>query len=76
MLSLLLVATVAVIFQSAHALHTKQDVGRLPALGWNSWNAYRCDINEDKFLSAAQMIVTLGLKVSTGPGPLAPRPES
>jgi alpha-galactosidase len=38
-------------------------VGRLPALGWNSWNAYGCDISEDKFLSAAQKIVSLGLKV-------------
>lgn len=24
--------------------------GKLPALGFNSWNAFRCDIHEDKFL--------------------------
>ncbi|KAG5730686.1 putative alpha-galactosidase B [Termitomyces sp. T112] len=36
--------------------------GRLPALGWNSWNAYRCNINETKILAAANQIVSLGLK--------------
>lgn len=36
--------------------------GRLPALGFNSWNAFRCDIHEDKFLVAAQEMVDLGLK--------------
>lgn len=40
------------------------DVGRLPALGWNSWNAYQLNINEEKILSAAQKLVDLGLKVS------------
>ncbi|EJD03845.1 glycoside hydrolase, partial [Fomitiporia mediterranea MF3/22] len=29
---------------------------------WNSWNAYGCNINEQKILSAAQDIVSLGLK--------------
>ena len=35
--------------------------GKLPTLGWNSWNAYHCDITEDKFLTAAQVIVEQGL---------------
>ena len=38
-------------------------VGRLPAMGWNSWNAYNCDITEAKFLDAAEKMVSLGLKV-------------
>ncbi|QDS77633.1 hypothetical protein FKW77_002637 [Venturia effusa] len=38
------------------------DVGKLPALGWNSWNAYHEAITEDQFLSAAQKLVQLGLK--------------
>ncbi|KAF2670307.1 putative alpha-galactosidase B [Microthyrium microscopicum] len=41
----------------------KGNVGKLPALGWNSWNAYGCNITEEKFMSAAQKIVDLGLKV-------------
>jgi alpha-galactosidase len=36
--------------------------GRLPALGWNSWNAYGCDVNETKILDAANYVVSLGLK--------------
>ncbi|PPQ76390.1 hypothetical protein CVT26_015379 [Gymnopilus dilepis] len=54
--------------------------GKLPALGWNSWNAYGCgtpillhpisiqpeqykiDIDESKFLDAANQFVSLGLK--------------
>ncbi|KAJ8689546.1 hypothetical protein PTI98_012443 [Pleurotus ostreatus] len=37
-------------------------IGRLPALGWNSWNAYRCDINEAKIIAAATQLLSLGLK--------------
>jgi alpha-galactosidase len=36
--------------------------GRLPALGWNSWNAFNCDINATKILTAAEQVVNLGLK--------------
>ncbi|KAF2231398.1 glycoside hydrolase family 27 protein [Viridothelium virens] len=46
----------------AFALVRPNDVGRLPALGWNSWNAYHCDVSEDKILQAANFVVSLGLK--------------
>ncbi|KAF4607571.1 hypothetical protein EYR38_001643 [Pleurotus pulmonarius] len=36
-------------------------IGRLPALGWNSWNAYRY-INEAKIIAAASQLISLGLK--------------
>jgi alpha-galactosidase len=36
--------------------------GRLPPLGWNSWNAFGCNINETKFLTAATTLVDSGLK--------------
>ncbi|KAJ7593911.1 glycoside hydrolase [Mycena floridula] len=39
-------------------------VGRTPALGWNSWNAYRCNINEAKILAAANFFSTNGLKAA------------
>ncbi|KAG8923506.1 hypothetical protein FRC02_011097 [Tulasnella sp. 418] len=39
-----------------------KSVGKLPALGWNSWNAYRGDINETKILAAANQFVSLGLR--------------
>ncbi|OAQ66120.1 glycoside hydrolase family 27 [Pochonia chlamydosporia 170] len=36
--------------------------GKLPTLGWNSWNAYHCDINEQHFLDAAKAMVDTGLR--------------
>ncbi|THU95340.1 glycoside hydrolase [Dendrothele bispora CBS 962.96] len=36
--------------------------GRLPALGWNHWNAYKCNITEAKVLAAASAFTSLGLK--------------
>ena len=36
--------------------------GKLPTMGWNSWNAYACDITEDKFLTAAQALIDTGLR--------------
>lgn len=47
----------------ANSLVAKDNVGKLPAMGWNSWNAYNCNITEAHFLSAAQKIIDLGLKV-------------
>lgn len=39
-------------------------IGKLPTLGWNSWNAFECSITESRILSAAQQLIDLGLKVS------------
>lgn len=36
--------------------------GRLPALGWNSWNAFGCNINAADIITAANETVNLGLK--------------
>ncbi|KAL0638311.1 hypothetical protein Q9L58_002613 [Maublancomyces gigas] len=61
--SQLLHASLLVSFSSVTlALVSKDGVtGKLPALGWNSWNAFRCDINEDKFLTAGRKLIELGL---------------
>ncbi|TIC98816.1 putative alpha-galactosidase B [Colletotrichum higginsianum] len=49
--------------RTAAALVSRDGVtGRLPALGWNSWNEYGCDINETVFLTVAQHMVDYGLK--------------
>ncbi|KAI5124617.1 hypothetical protein M0805_004227 [Coniferiporia weirii] len=47
---------------SAPTAGPSHETGQLPALGWNSWNAYGGNIDEAKVLSAAQDIVSLGLK--------------
>lgn len=40
---------------------TPDGVGKLPFLGYNTWNAYHCDINEDLILETAELMVSLGL---------------
>ncbi|KAI1367459.1 glycoside hydrolase family 27 protein [Xylaria arbuscula] len=44
------------------ALEWADGIGKLPALGWNSWNAYHCDINESRVLDAANAIIEFGFK--------------
>lgn len=44
------------------ALEWDDGTGKLPALGWNSWNAYHCDINESLILDAAKAMVDFGFK--------------
>jgi alpha-galactosidase len=58
--SLLLVLTAAA--RSAYGLVSADGTGRLPALGWNSWNEFACNINSTVFLETAQRMVELGLK--------------
>lgn len=45
------------------ALEWADGTGKLPALGWNSWNAYHCDINETLILDAANAMVEFGFQV-------------
>lgn len=47
---------------SAAALVSPDGTGRLPAMGWNSWNEYGCDINEEVFVKVAELMKSLGLK--------------
>ena len=44
------------------ALVSPDGIGRLPAMGWNSWNEYGCNIKEDVFVTVAKQLVALGLK--------------
>ncbi|GLB45186.1 putative alpha galactosidase A [Lyophyllum shimeji] len=36
-------------------------VGRLPFMGYNTWNAYYCDISEEKVLNTAKLMKSHGL---------------
>ncbi|KAJ5837124.1 Aldolase-type TIM barrel [Penicillium robsamsonii] len=62
MLGPLTLAVALPLLPAANALVRKNDVGKLPALGWNSWNAFGCDIDSKKVLTAANEVVNLGLK--------------
>ncbi|SDW38062.1 alpha-galactosidase [Amycolatopsis xylanica] len=33
-----------------------------PPMGWNSWNAFHCDINEQKIRTAADVLVSSGMR--------------
>lgn len=46
----------------ASAIVRPDGVGRLPAMGWNSWNQYGCDINETVFLQVANLMSSMGFK--------------
>ena len=53
----------ALLARPSLALVSKDEVtGRLPAMGWNSWNEYECAINETVFLAVGELLVSLGLK--------------
>lgn len=45
------------------ALVWEDGTGKLPAMGWNSWNTYECEINSTLFLKQAQAMLDLGLLV-------------
>ncbi|BCS29986.1 glycoside hydrolase family 27 protein [Aspergillus puulaauensis] len=57
------IALIGLVHQ-VNALVRPDGVGRLPALGWSSWNAFECDIDATKILTAARQTVKLGLKDS------------
>lgn len=62
LISNLLPAGLSLASVASAQLTSPGNVGKLPALGWSSWNEYGCDINETVFLETAQLIVDLGLK--------------
>ncbi|KAG7448434.1 glycoside hydrolase [Guyanagaster necrorhizus] len=51
--------TTVLLLSSVNALDN--GVGRLPVLGYNTWNAYQCNIDEDLLLTTANLLKSLGL---------------
>ena len=47
---------------AASALISPDGTGRLPAMGWSSWNEYEDRINETVFVRVAELLDELGLK--------------
>jgi len=46
------------------ALISPGNIGRLPAMGWNSWNEYACDISEQIFINVGQQMISNGLRAA------------
>ena len=42
-------------------LALENGMARTPAMGWNTWNKFGCEINEDLIKATADYIVQLGL---------------
>ncbi|KAA8900681.1 hypothetical protein TRICI_006182 [Trichomonascus ciferrii] len=49
-------------FLAACNAGTWNGVGERPAMGWNDWNSFGCEVSEDLVLGSAKKIVDLGLK--------------
>ncbi|KAI6137301.1 glycoside hydrolase superfamily [Pisolithus sp. B1] len=41
--------------------HASEGVAKLPVMGFNTWNAYQCNISEDIVVKNANLMVSLGL---------------
>lgn len=54
-------SSVAALFASTLTQALNNGLGLTPAMGWNSWNHYGCDIDEQVIKSNAQRILDLGL---------------
>ncbi|KZP33804.1 glycoside hydrolase family 27 protein [Athelia psychrophila] len=65
-LSIALLVSVSSRYTPQYQAHTEVElgssrVGRLPAMGYNTWNAYHCEIDEDVVLESAKYMKSLGL---------------
>ncbi|KAK7451774.1 hypothetical protein VKT23_012453 [Stygiomarasmius scandens] len=56
------IALLAILSNTPRTLALDNGVGRLPFLGYNTWNAYHCEINETVLRSTADNMVKLGLQ--------------
>ncbi|KAH0578323.1 hypothetical protein H2248_003944 [Termitomyces sp. 'cryptogamus'] len=55
--------TTSILFTSLQSVFALNNgVGRLPFMGYNTWNAYGCNINERVVLQTANLMQSLGLR--------------
>lgn len=52
----------SIVTMTTHALPNHNDLGRVPPMGWNSWNAYFCNVTENSIKEATQELIRLGLQ--------------
>ncbi|MFM2287761.1 MAG: hypothetical protein RL684_904 [Pseudomonadota bacterium] len=46
---------------AGHWTGSTRGAARTPPMGWNSWNAFHTEVDEDKVMGAARVLVTSGL---------------
>ena len=49
-------------FKTSSELPLKHDIGRTPALGWNSWNTFGCNLTDQLIRDMADAMVASGMK--------------
>ncbi|EKM57964.1 glycoside hydrolase family 27 protein, partial [Phanerochaete carnosa HHB-10118-sp] len=62
LLSVLLTALTVRLLETPQVNALNDGVARLPVLGYNTWNAYQCDIDEDLIITTAKLMRSLGLQ--------------
>src|SRR5260370_41574275 len=60
--SLILLLFLALLVSVPPGCALENGLARTPPMGWNSWNRFACNINEDLVKSAADALVSSGLK--------------
>ncbi|KAF2162457.1 glycoside hydrolase family 27 protein [Zasmidium cellare ATCC 36951] len=50
--------------QTSLAYHLRDGLGKLPALGWSSWNAFGCSIDARVLATTADLLVSKGFKAA------------
>jgi alpha-galactosidase len=57
------VAAIVVFCLSTYSLFAQKfDLAKTPPMGWNSWNTFACDVNEDIIRQTVDAIVSNGMK--------------
>src|SRR5215831_8291038 len=52
-----------ILFARITSAQSQRDtLAQTPPMGWNSWNKFACDVNEDLIKSVADAIATNGMK--------------
>ena len=54
-------ASVALFFP-VHALYPLNELAKTPQMGWNNWNSFGCDVDEELLISATEKIIQYGLR--------------
>lgn len=55
-------AAIVLFFSSSWAAPQKPDLAQTPPMGWNSWNAFETDIDEQKIRAIADAMVSSGMR--------------
>jgi alpha-galactosidase len=59
---MLAAASAAFFFPYTHALYPLNGLAKTPQMGWNNWNSFGCDVDEELLLSATEKLIQFGLR--------------